>query len=62
MRKTYISPRAKVMTLSIGVVICDTGTFTKSKGNLNNNQPGYKGGSNGEAEAPGVGNWDDWEE
>ena len=59
MRKTYISPRAKVMTLSIGVVICDTGTFTKSKGNLNN-QPGYKGGSNGYAEAPEM-TWDDWE-
>lgn len=52
------------MTLSIGVVICG-GTIIKQNGtggiggdDLN----GYGGGSNGYAEAPGVGSWDDWEE
>ena len=60
MSKTYISPRAKVMTLSIGVVICNTGTVTNSKGS--GGLDGYGGGSHGEADAPGVSNWDDWEE
>ena len=60
MKKIYVSPRAKVMNLSVTRIFME-GSFTKSKGNLSN-QPSYGGGGSGTSDAPGVADWDDWEE
>ncbi|MBO4642686.1 MAG: hypothetical protein J5661_07515 [Bacteroidaceae bacterium] len=60
MKKIYVSPRAKVMNLSVTQIFME-GSFTKSKGNLSNQHPPYGGGGSGTSDAPEM-IWDDWEE
>ena len=59
MKKIYVSPRAKVMNLSVTRIFME-GSFTKTKGA--GGTPSYGGGGSGTSDAPGVADWDDWEE
>ncbi|MBO4642435.1 MAG: hypothetical protein J5661_06220 [Bacteroidaceae bacterium] len=58
MKKIYVSPRAKLMNLSVTRIFMES-SFTQTNGA--GGTPPYGGGGNGTSDAPEM-TWDDWEE